>query len=110
MSSSRELVISTVILFPICSMLNVSAKLRFRVNIGGSIDFRILKSKLMNDRRYSCSMRSEKANPGGVRKTPFAWSDVNLSEFSSAVGSLVFCSVGMNMRLELMFARFLGGR
>ena len=64
----------------------------------------------MNEKPSSSSKSREIADPGGVTKAPVFWFVSCFSFVSSGVGSGVLRVSGMNMRLESMFLRFLGGK
>ena len=109
-SSSMLPVISKETMFPWVWISALSASSMSSTSSFGSLFWIWLRSVFVNEKPNSSSKRLEKADPGGVMKTPVFCFLSSFSFVSSGVGSGVLGVSGMNMRLDSIFLRFLGGR
>ena len=88
-----------------------SAKPMVSIRSLGSFSCMYLMSVFVKDTPSSCSKILDSDKPGGVRNIPFWFGAISFwSVVSSRLGRGWFGFSGMNMRLDSMSMRFLGGK
>jgi hypothetical protein len=103
-SSSTLPVISMVTVLPWIWILAFSASPMFSTSSFGRVNCAWARLVFVNEKPSSFSKRHERADPGGVMKAPV------FSFASSGIYRDVLGVLGMNIRLESVFLRFLGGK